>query len=186
GAVVAAATSLSQLRAQQQAAAAQVAALEQQIGDQQDAVDAANATVATAQAQVDDLRAHEPRVSEALRARNVADGLGLRRRWRAGLAANVWDDTTIPFGSAGLPVRTTPEGQAVEAELRALDDAVDALADLLMAESVHQAVQGNAQRAGATDDALSRGGAQAPDVQGVRTPRPGTAVTHRLLVLADP
>jgi len=185
GAVVAASTNLSQLRAQQQAAAAQVAALEQQVGDQQDAVDAANATAATAQAHVDDLRAHEPRVSEALRASNVADGLGLRRRWRAGLAANVWDETTIPFGSAGLPVRTTPEGQAVEAELRALDDAVDALADVLMAESVHQAVQGNAHRAGATVDALSRGDAQAPDVEVVRTPRSGTAVTHRLLVLAD-
>jgi hypothetical protein len=124
-------------------------------------------------------------VSEALQASNVADGLGLRRRWRAGLAANVWDDATIPFGSAGLPVRTTPEGQAVEAELGALDDAVDALADLLLAESVHQAVQGNAQRAGATVDVLSRGDAQAPDVQVVRTPRSGTAVTHRLLVLAD-
>jgi hypothetical protein len=184
-AVMAAATHLSQLRAQQQAAAAQVTALEQQIGDQQAAVEAANATVATAQARVDDLRAHEPQVSEALRASNVADGLGLRRRWRAGLAANVWDDTTIPFGGAGLPVRTTPEGQAVEAELRALDDAVDALADLLMAESVHQVVQGNAQRAGATVDALSRGDAQAPDVEVVRTPRSGTAVTHRLLLLAD-
>ena len=184
-AAVAATTNLGQFRAQQQAAAAQVAALEQQIGDQQDAVDAANAAVTAAQAHVDDLRAHEPRVSEALGASNVADGLGLRRRWRAGLAANVWDDTTIPFGSAGLPVRTTPEGQAVEAELGALDDAVDALADLLMAESVHQAVQGNAERAGATVDALSRGDAQAPDVQVVRTPRSGTAVTHRLLVLAD-
>ncbi|HEY7076888.1 MAG TPA: hypothetical protein VH418_16030, partial [Solirubrobacteraceae bacterium] len=184
-AAVAAATNLSQLRSQQQTAAAQVAALEQQVGDQQDAVDAANTAVASAQAHVDDLRAHEPRVSEALRATNVADGLGLRRRWRAGLAANVWDNTTIPFGSAGLPVRTTPEGQAVEAELRALDDAVDALADLLMAESVHHAVQGNAQRAGATVDALSRGDAQAPDVEVVRTPRSGTALTHRLLVLAD-
>src|SRR6185437_16139427 len=89
-AVVAATTNLGQLRAQQQAAAARVAALEQQIGDQQDAVDAANAAVTAAQAHVDDLRAHEPPVSEALRASNVADGLGLRRRWRAGLAANVW------------------------------------------------------------------------------------------------
>ena len=184
-ALVAATTNLEQLQARQGLAAAQVVTLEQQVGDQQDAVDAANAAVTAAQAHVDDLRAHEPPVSEALRASNVADGLGLRRRWRAGLAANVWDDTTIPFGSAGLPVRTTPEGQAVEAELRALDDAVDALADLLMAESVHQTVQGNAHRAGATVDALSRGDAQAPDVQVVRTPRSGTAVTHRLLVLAD-
>ena len=184
-AVIVAGVRLSHLRVQQQAAAAQVAALAQQIGDQQDAVDAAGTAAATAQARVDDLRAHEPRVSDALRASNVADGLGLRRRWRAGLAANVWDETRIPFGSAGLPVRTTPEGQAVEAELRALDDAVDALADLLTAESVHQAVQGNAQRAGATVDALSRGDGQAPDVEVVRTPRSGTAVTHRLLLLAD-
>ena len=47
-------------------------------------------------------------------------------------------------------------------------------------------MQGNAQRAGATVDALSRGDAQPPDVEVVRTPRAGTAVTHRLLVLADP
>ena len=127
-------------------------------------------------------------MSEALRASNVADGLGLRRRWRAGVAAARWDDTTIPFGNAaaGLPTLASPEGQAIDAELRALDDAVDALADLLVAESVHQLVQGNAQRAGATVDALSRGDAQAPDVEVVRTPRAGTAVTHRLLVLADP
>ncbi|MCX5065997.1 hypothetical protein OOJ91_08885 [Micromonospora lupini] len=184
-AVVTATTTLAQLHAQQQASAALVAALEQQVGDQQAAVDAANAAVTAAQAHVDDLRAHEPPVSEALRANNVADGLGLRRRWRAGTAANLWNDTTIPFGSAGLPGRTTPEGQAVEAELRALDDTVDALADLLTAESVHHAVQGNAQRAGATVDALSRGDATAPDVEVVRTPRSGTAVTHRLLALAD-
>ena len=79
----------------------------------------------------------------------------------------------------------TPEGQAVVAELQALDDAVDALADLLVAESVHQAVQGNPQRAGATVDALSRGDGQAPDVEVVRTPRSGAAITHRLLLLAD-
>ena len=87
-------------------------------------------------------------MSEALRASNVADGLGLRQRWRAGHDTDVWDDTTIPFGKAGLPVFGGPEWQAIDAELRALDDAVDALADVLVAESVHQVVQGNAQRAG--------------------------------------
>jgi len=46
-------------------------------------------------------------------------------------------------------------------------------------------VQGNAQRAGATVDALSRGDGNAPDVEVVRTPRGGAAVTHRLLALAD-
>src|SRR5262249_44694110 len=165
---------------QEKTAAAQIVALDKQVADQLDAVAAATAAADAARARLQDLRAHEPRVSEALRASNVVDGLGLRKRWRAGLSGNVWDDTTIPFGSAGLPARASPEGQAVEAELRALDNAVDALADLLVAESVHQVVQGNAQRAGATVDALSRGDARAPDVEVVRTPRSGTAVTHRL------
>ncbi len=180
------AANLNALRGQQQAKAAEVTALDQQVADQLAEVEAANAAVAAAQALLDELRASQPRVSEALRASNVADGLGLRRRWRAGVAAARWDDTTIPFGTAGLPTLSSPEGQAVDAELRAVDDAVDALADLLVAESVHQLVQGNAQRAGATVDALSRGDAQPPDVEVVRTPRAGTAVTHRLLVLADP
>jgi hypothetical protein len=187
-AVANAAARLSALRGQQQATAAQVTALDQHVANQLAEVEAADAAVAAASALLDELRAREPRESEALRARNVADGLGLRRRWRAGVATAHWDDTTIPFGSAaaGLPTLSSPEGQAIDAQLRALDDAVDALADLLVAESVHQLVQGNPQRAGATVDALSRGDAQAPDVEVVRTPRAGTAVTHRLLVLADP
>ena len=187
-AVANAAAALSALRGQQQATAAQVTALDQQVVAQLAEVEAADAAVAAARALLEDLRAREPRESEALRASNVADGLGLRGRWRAGVAAARWDDTTIPFGSvaAGLPALTSSEGQAIDAELRALDDAVDALADLLVAESVHQLVQGNAQRAGATVDVLSRGDAPPPDVEVVRTPRAGTAVTHRLLVLADP
>ena len=187
-AAAAAAERLSALRGQQQATAAQVTALDQQIVGQLAEVDAANAAALAAQALLDELRGREPRVSEALRASNVADGLGLRRRWRAGAAAARWDDTTIPFGSAaaGLPALASAEGQAIDSELRALDDAVDGLADLLVAESVHQLVQGNAQRAGATVDALSRGDAQPPEAEVARTPRAGTAVTHRLLVLTDP
>jgi hypothetical protein len=193
-AVNAAAVHLSELRGQQQATAEQVAKHDGPDGlvaKQLVEVEAADAAVAAARALLDELRAREPRESEALRASNVVDGLGLRRRWRTGIATGQWDDTTIPFGkvTAGLPTLPTfisTEGQAIDAELRALDDAVDALTDLLVAESVYQLVQGNAQRAGATVDALSRGDAQAPDVEVVRTPRAGTAVTHRLLVLADP
>ena len=147
------------------------------------AVDAANAAVTTAQAHVDELRAHEPRVSEALRASNVADGLGLRQRWRAARRGS--GRTTIPFGTAGLPERLTPEGQAVEAELRALDDTVDALADLLTAESVHQPCRAT-RNAPAPPSTRSRAGTpRRPTCEVVRTPRSGTAVTHRLLVLAD-
>ncbi len=184
-ATAAAAATLNSLRGQQQMSSAQVVALDQQVARQQAELDSAVAAVTAAQALVDLLRASEPRVSAALRARNVADGLGLRRRFRAGLATSRWDQTSIPFGASGLPALSSAQGQAITAELRELDDAVDALADVLVAESVHQVVQGNAQRAGATADALSRGDVPPPDVEVVRTPRAGTAVTHRLLVLAD-
>jgi predicted nucleic acid-binding Zn-ribbon protein len=183
-----AAANLNDFGSQQMASAADVKAFEGLIIDKRAEVNAADKAVADAHALVDRLHAAEPRVSEALRASNVVDGLGLRRRWRAGRAANLWDDTTIPFGKpdSGLPALESAERRAIDAELRALDDAVDALADVLVAESVQQLVQGNAARAGATVDALSRGDAQQPDVEVVRTPRAGTAVTHRLLVLTDP
>ncbi|MBE2315697.1 hypothetical protein DVA67_006905 [Solirubrobacter sp. CPCC 204708] len=176
---------LANARSQQTLAAQAVAQREQEILTRQAEVTAATSAVTAAQARVDELKQARPRVSEAVRASNVADGLGLRQRWRAGKAANRWDDTTIPFGKAGLPPLSGADGQAVFAELAALDDAVDALADVLVAESVHQLTQGNAQSAGATVDALSRGEAQPPEIEVVRTPRSGTAVTHRLLILAD-
>ena len=118
----------------------------------------------------------------------MVDGLALRQRWRTGVANARWDVTTIPFGDAatGLPALGTAEQKAIDLELRALDDAVDALGDLLLAEGVHQIVHGNPARAGASVDALSRGDAPPPDVDVVRTPRAGTGVTHRLLVLIDP
>jgi hypothetical protein len=99
-----------------------------------------------------------------------------------------WDTSTIPFGDSeiGLPALGTPEQQAIDAELRSVDDAVDALGDLLTAESVHHLVQGNPLRAGATVDALSRGEAPPPEPEVVMTPRAGTGLTHRLLVLLDP
>ena len=184
-AAAATAATLAARRNAQQMTAAQVVALDQQVANAQAELDAANAALAAAHALVDELRANAPPVSEALRASNVVDGLALRKRWRAGISSGLWDDTSIPFGKGGLPVLDTPEGMAVAAELHQLDDAVDALADVLVAESVHHTVQGNAQRAGATVDALSRGDGAPAEIEVVRTPRAGTAVTQRLLVLAD-
>src|SRR5439155_4796732 len=87
----AAAANLNSLRGQQQMSSTQVVALDQQVARQQAELDAAQAAVTAAQALIDRLQASEPRVSAALRARNVADGLGLRRRFRAGLASSRWD-----------------------------------------------------------------------------------------------
>src|SRR5205814_1569371 len=99
-----------------------------------------------------------------------------------------WDGTTIPFGVAGtdFPSSGTTDFAALAAQLSALADTVDAVADLLVAESVHQIAQGNPLRAGATLDAIARGEAPPPELEVVRTPRTGVSVTHRVGVLLAP
>jgi hypothetical protein len=95
----------------------------------------------------------------------------------------------IPWGSkqgnAGvpLPARGTPTKQALDNELSLLNDALDAVSDLMLAESVYQLVGGSALRAGATVDALGRGESPPPVLDVTRTPRRGGVITHRLLVL---
>jgi hypothetical protein len=114
--------------------------------------------------------ASEP--TEAIAARNVVDGLALRSAWQAG---------TVPFGSQGLPA-SGADRDAIEAELRALDDAVDAVGDLLLAETVHQTVRGNAAAAAGTLAALSDG-ARPPEPEVVMQPRSGIDLLHRAMVV---
>jgi hypothetical protein len=129
------------------------------------------------------------RALESLAASNVVDGLELHRRWKAGQRRQPpqppWDATTIPFGDAvlGFPPPGSDEFKALDAQLRALDEMVDAVGDTVVAESVYQIVQGNPLRAGATLDAIASGEMAPPELEVVRTPRSGTALTHRLLTL---
>ena len=114
---------------------------------------------------------------EAIAANNVVDGLILLRK-----------RSEIPFGKSfpNLNVTLPVSGDAYDAiqrELDALDEMQDAVADLLTAESVHQAVQGNPFRLGASLDALSRGEAPPSELSVVTTPARGIALTHRVLVL---
>lgn len=118
--------------------------------------------------------AHDAPPAEAIAASDVVDGLALHRRWKAG----EWDPDE-------LGVSDPMERRALEEVLTSLDDAVDAVADALLAEGVHHAVLGNPLRAGATVDAAGRGDAPPPDLEFGRTPRTGIALTHRVLVLAS-
>jgi hypothetical protein len=119
--------------------------------------------------------------AETIAARNVVDGLALRNAWRA---------RRDPLRGIGLPpighpIPITPQERervAMEEELRRLDETVDAVADLLMAESVHQIVQGNATGAAVTLDSLA-GGVVPPDPQIAHAPRSGTTFTHRVGVV---
>ncbi|WP_283138991.1 hypothetical protein [Rhizohabitans arisaemae] len=110
---------------------------------------------------------------ESIEARNVVDGLALVQEvTRSG-------ETEYPFGRSGLPPADGTQKLAINAEVARLLDIEDALADLALAESVHQAALGNSERAAATLDAYAKAGFP-PDPAVVETPRSGVSLTHRL------
>ena len=106
----------------------------------------------------------------------VVDGLKLRTLWQAGQFAAGTD-----WGS-GLPAASDPAQALVLAMIAAIEDRMDGLGDLSIAESVYQIMRGNFGRAGGILDAASRGDhPPQPDI--VDTPRSGTDITHRLMLL---
>jgi hypothetical protein len=131
---------------------------------------------------------------EAIAANNVVDGLALLRRWQKGKSTTppTWTKDTIPFGQQvgqqkiKLPPAddpNNPEYKAIQNELAVLEDAVDAVSDALMAESVYQVVRGNPLRAASTVESIAGGETPPPELEVVRTPRTGIALTHRLVTL---
>ena len=108
-------------------------------------------------------------------AAQVTDALALDRARQAGALApgSAW--------GPGLPA-PGPGQDALAALFATLDDTVDAISDVGLAEAVYQAMRGNPERAGGTFDAIARAG-QLPDPQVVSTPRGGTDHTERLCVL---
>ena len=99
--------------------------------------------------------------TEAIAARDVVDGVALLEQWRASEDAVLNAIVVPPAERAG-----------VTAELRRLADTLDAVSDVLVAESVYQTATGNPERARAALAVLDR--QERPiDVQVVRTPRYG-------------
>ena len=113
--------------------------------------------------------------AHAVAARAVVDGLALLTAFGAG---------TIPWGTGDLIV-TTDQRTAIEAELAGLADAVDAVSDLLLGESVYQVVKGSTAGAAATLDTLAKG-QRPPEPEVVATPRGGTVLYQRMAVLFGP
>jgi hypothetical protein len=105
--------------------------------------------------------------------RTAIDGQELVRRARTGLA----------WGQRGLPAAGSPAALAIERIVAALDEVVDAIGDLLVAESVHQLAQGNPTRAAAPLDALARGEPPPAELEVLDLPRHGVGIAHRVLVL---
>jgi hypothetical protein len=105
-------------------------------------------------------------------ARNVVDGLQIVERVRSTGNAH------YPFGLE-LENANATEAAAIDTEVQRLLDLHDAIADLALAEGVHQAVQGNFDRVAATMDAYTQGH-YPPDPDVIRTPMSGITLTHRI------
>jgi hypothetical protein len=111
---------------------------------------------------------------EALATANVVDGLAL---------VDLREQNRIVYGQDPLPTASGDEQAAIGRALDELAEAINAVSDAVVAESVYQVVQGNPARAGATLDAVATGEAPPPELHVARTPRSGVAVTHRLSLL---
>ncbi len=115
---------------------------------------------------------------EAIKARNVIDGLALVEHIKK------TNNKTYPFGKTGLPDAEWDEAKAINAEAERLIESQDAVADLALSEGVYQAVLGNYDRVASTYDAFARGNfPPEPDV--VRTPFEGIGLTHRVALHLD-
>lgn len=130
---------------------------------------------------------------ESIAANNVVDGLALHSKWKS--LVEKLKVILLPPGSGLLqvffnqltkkpsPTELQQAQAALQAELNLLDDAVDAVSDALLAESVYHAVQGNPLRTASTLDAVASGEAPPPELEVVRTPRTGVALTYRVVAL---
>ncbi len=118
----------------------------------------------------------------AIEARNVVHGKRLINHVRKQTGAK----KSYPFG---FPIKKLPVADGVIT--KALNDAVnhimnieDAIADLAMAESVHQLSMGNYDRSTGVLESYSTGNyPQAPDV--IQTPRSGPTLSHRVGIQMD-
>jgi hypothetical protein len=111
--------------------------------------------------------------ADQIAARNVVDGLALRTAYR---------EKKVTAELLGLD----PDGAtwaAVVEEIATLDETADAVADLLLAESVYQLVKGSPDVAAATLDAMAQGSVRPPDPEIATVPRRGTALIHRVAVV---
>jgi hypothetical protein len=116
---------------------------------------------------------------QAIEARNVMDGRKLIAQIRKSGVSS------YPFGLTTLPATSAAEATAINSESNRLLDVYDAIADLALAEGVHQAVQGNFDRIGATLNAYSSGHFP-PDPEVIQTGPSGISLTHRVAVHFSP
>jgi hypothetical protein len=112
---------------------------------------------------------------QAIAARSVTDGNALRL-----------DRAEYEAGGGGVTIADADHRGKIVPMIAELDDAVDALGDLLLAEGVHHLVGGNALRAGATVDAMAGGDWLPNELDVIATPRSGSLLTYSVGDLTPP
>jgi transposase-like protein len=105
---------------------------------------------------------------EAIAARNVVDGQKL---------VQTYQTSGFPYGVTELNTAPTPHQTIVQQLVKETAEALDAVADLALAEGVFQVSAGNHERGAAMLDALNRGG-NPPEAEFIRTPRSGISLAH--------
>lgn len=118
-----------------------------------------------------------------IEARNVVDGLALVNHV---MTATDPEDKKYPFGKNLKTTGITDQMELViNSEVERIININDAVADLAIAEPVHQVVQGNFDRAGGVLNDFSKGGfPKIPEL--TRTPRSGITLTHRIGIHLQP
>jgi hypothetical protein len=80
------------------------------------------------------------------------------------------------------PRVTSDQWTQAQPALAVLADAIDAAADAVTAQALHEALTGSSYAASATLDSVASGVVPPPQLSFLNTPRGGVAVTHRVLV----
>jgi hypothetical protein len=112
--------------------------------------------------------------SEAIAANNVVHGERILTLWK----------TKDPRFQALRTSANIADFVAIDALLTRLDGMVDALGDMLVANSVHQVAEGNFNRTGLTLDAVLRG-EPVPEQEVIHAPRSGSSLSHRVFEFLD-
>src|SRR5262249_23028128 len=97
------------------------------------------------------------------------------QRWNEERSTVIAELSTEGFGTSDLSTLTRI--------LDRLGDMIDGLSDALTAETAYQMARGNTSRTASTLASIARGEAAPPELELTRTPRSGTSLTHRLLLL---
>jgi hypothetical protein len=118
----------------------------------------------------------DPGPNEAIPPHDVVNGL---------LIAQAARDGSFAAKLAAAPGQPIGDAATLQGIAAAILDSLDACGDLMIAESAHQAAQGNYDRAGGIVTAAGEFEHVPERFEVVETPRSGIALTHRMLLAMD-